>query len=434
MRRTLCLMLILVLAASVANAAGWQKFVAADKSFSFYYPEGFKSQSDGSIVELSNSETEEQLLIIALPYVAAETARQHGDKMLELLRGQMPDLVASNWVDEAAAAGCEVAYTDEGTAFRGQLLILNGEGNSVWFSYSAPTAGYSHGRALGLLQALVDSISEGTGATEPATTPPSTLEGKARAFLFVMEFALGFPFTVQQETLVLEELLKGWSEAPAEELAKYDAYPGLVQVIMQLDQKQVAEVQEELAGTVREWLDSSPQDDPVVAMVRQQLAEKGRTLVAGTPALTMMSARAYSELMGYAELLQEYPAASPDEVRPEVVSNIQAALVTEWPKLGKEQREQVRGTPGLWLVLRAALEQGTAADRAKVRGMLAKLAPKPAPVKPGAKPSATGKPATSTGDGKPMSMAAHWSMMQIQQQTFNHYMWSRGFRSTMFGY
>lgn len=28
---------------------------------------------------------------------------------------------------------------------------------------------------------------------------------------------------------------------------------------------------------------------------------------------------------------------------------------------------------------------------------------------------------------KPMSMAAHNSMMQIQQMTFNTYMWSRGF-------
>ncbi len=247
-----------------------------------------------------------------------------------------------------------------------------------------------------------------------------------------MEFALGFPLTIQQETLVQEELLKGWSEATADELAKYDEYPKLVQVIMQLDQKQVDEVQQELAKTVGEWLETSPRDDPVVAMVRQQLAQKGKTLAAGTPALTVMSARAYSELMGYAELLAKDPAASPEDVRPEVVANIQSALVKEWPKLSHEQREQVRGTPGLWLVLRGAMEQGTAADRASVRGMIAKLAPK-APPKPAGKP-ASGKPQASTGDGAPMSMTAHWSMLQIQRQTFNTYMWSRGYHATRLGF
>ena len=57
MRRLLCLMIALVVSVGFSHAAGWQRFVAADESFSFYNPEGFKSQSDGSIVELSNAAT-----------------------------------------------------------------------------------------------------------------------------------------------------------------------------------------------------------------------------------------------------------------------------------------------------------------------------------------------------------------------------------------
>jgi hypothetical protein len=94
---------------------------------------------------------------------------------------------------------------------------------------------------------------------------------------------------------------------------------------------------------------------------------------------------------------------------------------------------QVADTPGLWLVLRGALEEGTAADHAKVNAMLEKLAPKQAPPKPAGKP-ASGKPASSAAGAAPTSTAMHTSLMQIQQQTFNTWQWAMGFKSTMFGY
>jgi hypothetical protein len=433
MRRVPCLILMLILSAGAVHAAGWQKYVAVDESFSFYYPEGFVDQSDESVVDLSNGDTREQLLMIPLTYVAADSAQRHGEAMLKVLREQIPDLEASNWKSEDSAATCEIGYTEEDARIRGQLILIKSEGNCVWFSYSAPAAGYSQARAIQLLVSIIGSLSDGTAAKEPEMSPLSPLEGKARAFLFVMEFALRFPFTVQQEDLVLDELLKGWDKASPDDLKKYDAYPGLVQTIMNLDQKQLSSTQQELSKTVREWLDTSPQNDPAVAMVREQLAEQGKLLAAGTPALTVMAARAYSELMGYAELLQEDPAANPDDVEPEVVAQIQKSLVAEWPKLSQEQREQVADTPGLWLVLRGALEEGTAADRAKVNAMLEKLAPKQAPPKPAGKP-ASGKPASSAAGAAPTSMAMHTSLMQIQQQTFNTWQWAMGFKSTMFGY
>jgi hypothetical protein len=43
--------------------------------------------------------------------------------------------------------------------------------------------------------------------------------------------------------------------------------------------------------------------------------------------------------------------------------------------------------------------------------------------------STDSKTNSSTGSGseKPMSMSAHWCLMQMKQQTFNTYMWSQGF-------
>lgn len=438
MRRLVLSCVVLIVLGSVVHAAGWTKFVAADKSFSFHYPEGWKTKSDGSVIEITNAAAQEQLLVIALPFDPLQSARQHAETMLGMLKQQMPDLMAAGWSagNDGDTVTCEVTYTEDGKPFRGDVLAVKSDKDAAWFSYSAPSNGYSRARALGLLEGLVQSISGGTGSVPPAAAPPGLLEGKARAFVFVLEFALGFPFTAQQERLVLDELLSGWSTASAEELKKYDAYPGLAKAITALTQKQLAETQQELGHTTREWLQTAPKTDPVVAMINKQLAEKGKTLAAGTPALTVMSARAYSELMGYAELLQKQPGATPEQVKPEVVANIQRSLVKEWPKLSKAQREQVRGTPGLWLVLRSQMEQGTAADRQQVRTMLAKLAPKPAaPAKPAASAAKPTKPSSSPGGSRaPMSMTQHWCLMQMQQQSFNTWQWSMGYKSTMMGY
>jgi hypothetical protein len=165
-------------------------------------------------------------------------------------------------------------------------------------------------------------------------------------------------------------------------------------------------------------------------MVNRQLAEKGRTLVAGTPALTVMSARAYSEIIAYSELLQCEPEATPDQIDTGIVTTIQGQLAQQWPKMTKTQREQVRGTPALWTVLRGAMEQGSAADREQVRGMLSKLA-KAAVAPPAAEPA---KPAASSGTHKPMDPTMHWVLLQMQQQTFNTWQWAVGYKSTMMGF
>lgn len=428
MRRTACLLLFLALAVSSAWAAGWTKYVAPDKSFSFHYPEGFTSQATGSLIELTNP-AEEQLLLIALPFIPIDTAHQHAEKMLALLQQKLPDLQATNWAagNAEATVTCEVTYTAAGNAFRGEVLVIRSDNNAAWFSYSAPSPGYSRVRAAGLLAGLVQSISAGEASEAPAFAPSSPLAGKAQAFLFVMEFSLGFPLTAQQERLVRDELLRGWSTASAADLAKYEAYPDYVKAIMKLEPKQLAAMQEQLAHTTREWLKTSPQTDPVVAMVKQQLAEKGKTLVAGTPPLTVMSARAYSELVAYAELLQCEPGATPDQIDSGIVATIQGQLTRQWPTLSKTQREQVRGTPALWAVLRGAMEQGGSTDRQQARAMLAKLA------RAAVAPAVT-DPGGAASTQKPLGMTTHWALMQMQKQTFNTWQWSRGYKSTMFGF
>lgn len=433
MRRLALPCLLLIVLGSVVHAAGWTKFIAADKSFSFHYPEGWKTKSDGSVIEITGQSADEQLLVIALPFNPLDSARQHAENMLGMLKQQMPDLKAMSWGSGNAGATitCEVAYTEGGKPFRGDVLVVKSAKDAAWFSYSAPALGYSRARAAALLEGLVQSISAGEGSVAPAAAPPSPLEPKARAFVFVLEFSLGFPFTAQQERLVLDELLSGWSTASAEELQKYDAYPAYARAITALDRKQVAALQQQLGQTIHEWLNTAPKTDPVVAMIHKQLAEKGKTLVTGTPPLTVMAARAYSELKTYSELLQCEPGATADQIDAGIVAEMQKALVKEWPRLSKEQRQQVLGTPALWLVLRSQMEQGTAADRQQVRAMLDKLAAAPPPAP---EPSAGPTKPSAHGSGKLMSMTTHSVLMQMQQQTFNTWQWSMGYKSTMMGY
>lgn len=442
--RSLCAALLVasllaLLLALPAAAAGWSKFLAADMSFSFHYPSGWTAVASGSVIEVNSPQGEEQLLLIALPFERTKTPRQLTETMLGLLRRQAPNLQASGWSEGGGGSSivAEFAYADKGRDFRGELLTVKGSDSAMWFSYLAPAAGYSRARALALLQGLTGSLTTGTGSLPPGAPPPSRLEDTARAFIFVLEFSLGCPFTAQQERLVLDQLLDGWSRASAAELKPYEAYPGYVKAILRLNQKQVAAMQQELQKTTREWLETSPQEDPAVAMIQAQLAMKGRALVAGTPPLTLMAARAYSELMAYAELLQREPAATPGQVPAAEIEAIRAALITQWPKLSTQQREQVAGTPGLWMVLRTQLDQGTAEDRQEVRRMLAKLAPAPSG---GGQPAGGAKPAAGTsakpsGGASPADlMLRHNVLMNIQQQTFNHWQWCMGYKSTPFGF
>jgi len=433
--------ILMLLVPALAQAApAWQKFISPDKTFSFHYPQGWKVQAKESTIEITNASAGEQLLVVALPYDKAKTPTESAKFLIEAIRtSSSPDIKATNWESNEATKDstvvCRVAYTDTGQKYQSDVLVIKDDssGQTLWISFSGPEAGYSRSRALAILQGLVSSLAKGTGSTPPQVVlpaPTGTLEVNARAFMFVLEFALGAPLTAGQEETVLVELRRGWGSRPAEDLKKYDAYPKIVESITHAtDRAALEDLRRKLEASTREWIETSDRSDPAVVLIAGVLNEKGKVLVPGDPALTVMAADSYSELYAYSELLARIPNAGPDQVSPSAVDEIKSQLRKAWSGFSPGQRGQVASTPGLWVSIRSVLRYGPSSDQTRIRGQLVKIA---APSESSEEPPSGG---SGQGSGKSSivgNLIKHQVLMNISQMTFNSYLYCHGFKSSIY--
>ncbi|MCX6584853.1 MAG: hypothetical protein NT166_32165 [Candidatus Aminicenantes bacterium] len=418
---------ILIAAAITIDAATWKKYTTA--SSSFHYPAGWEVKEQDSNIEISNTKTKEQLLIVAVPFDKTKSPLLLAKQMVTLFKQGIPDIKASGFRENGQSVYFESTYSEQGTAYRAEVLLVKGKENAHWFSYSAPSADYKQEYGLELLQAFMSSIATGNSSQPPenvsvnpiASTPPSSLEKNARSFLFVLEFALGAPLNHTQEKMILDQLLAGWKAQSRDSLKKFDAYPQLAALILSSGQHELEKLRSELEKSTRQWLAESDQNDPVVSIVRSQLQQRSKILAADSPPLTEMAATAYSEMTAFADILAENSNASPADISSNQVDNIRRLLQKSWGKFTAAERSDVLTTPGLWLTFRTLLQFGGAAEKEKIRGQLLKLAP------------ATNYPGSGKSS-KPMSMVEHNVLMNINRATFNSYLWSRGFKTTTFGY
>jgi hypothetical protein len=256
----------------------------------------------------------------------------------------------------------------------------------------------------------------------PLAAADSGLERVRRSFLFVLEFALGAPFTAAQERLILDPFNPGWWAAKSDdEKEAFGQYPQVVAWILKAGLKDLEEMRKTLEETTRDWLKASPPSDPVVAMVRARLAERGRTLVSGEPPLTEMAAAAFCELTAYSRLLRRDGSALPWQLADEEVAGVRKELLRAWSGFSASERSQVAAVPGLWLVLRALVVHGDAAQQESARRRLLAVTAADAPS------GSTVANGGGRGGDAVNKMIRHNVLMNIRQQTFNTYMWSRGF-------
>ena len=424
---TALIILLTFAVAAAAQVASWQKYIAPDGSFSFHYPKGWKIAVHKSIIEISNAATDEQILIIALPKEGRKDTLSVAKGALAVFKKDNPGLQAEQWV--LAPGGREnmvlfqTTSTDLGRAYRGDVLVVNGDSQTQWISFNGPEAGYSRSRALTVLEGLVGSMKNGTGSLPPAPAPASPSDGaridrNARAFMFVLTFALGAPLTVFDEMVISNELKRGWSGRTAAELAPYDAYPKLVQTILHVSQKDLGTLQKTLSETVREWLMNSDTSDPAVRAVRDQIDRGGRVLIPGEPALTEIAANAYSEIMAFSEMLGEDFEASPDRVDTSAVAEIRGRLMKAWKGFNRADREAVGTAPALWITYRSLLRFGEDADRRKIRSTIAGFMP--------ASQSGTGSREGNFRGGA-YALISSETLRMASRATFNSYLWSHGY-------
>ena len=423
----LSLMIILPASLLQAQVSGWKKYLAG--SFSFHYPDGWQIKQQESVVEIINSATKEQLLIVAIPFDENKSPFELAQDMIGIFKQTMPDLTVSEFRENDNAVYFQSFYSDKGSKFRSEVLVIKDAKNASWFSYSAPQDGYDQTFAIDLLQKFVGSIASGNSSKPPAGLPQRVetaaspnLEKNARSFLFVLEFTLGAPFANFQEEMIVKELLLSWKNQTPQELQKFDSYPKLVAAILSGGQQELEDLRKELEQATREWLQESDPQDRVVGIVKQQLDLKSKVLVEGEPPLTEMAAAGYSELLTYAELLKNNPAASLSSLPQDRVEYFKHLLKNNWNYFSTEEKSQIVTTPGLWITFRTLLRFGSADQKEQIRLQLLKLI------------ANVSSDSASGNSSKQRTMIEHNVLMNIQQQTFNHYQWSRGFKSTILGY
>ena len=119
----------------------------------------------------------------------------------------------------------------------------------------------------------------------------------------------------------------------------------------------------------------------------------------------------------------------PDQISQDSVNEIKKQVKDSWKTFTTKEKEQIATTPGLWVCLRTLVNSGSTKEQDTVRSNLIKLTPEKPTIKDKKYEEAGSikEDETSETENKPMSMIAHNTLMNIQQMTFNTYMWSRGF-------
>ncbi len=441
MKRFFIILICILCIGTVAQAAEWQKFVAKDKTYSFHYPKGWKLNETDSIIEISNpAQAGQQMLVVALNGDKKKTARQIANNALAMFKQGMPDIEASNWTDHDAEGMCtfQVSFTDNGTPNTGHVLVMNSQGQAMWFSIAGPKAHYDTQKSVYLLQGVVGSLAAGTGSQPPKPEAGTTrikrtpeeqakLNKTAKAFIFVVSFGLGTPFTTAQEKVIMDELMDGWSYRTMDELDKYSKYQDLVAAIMKANKNDMETLRQSMEQAIREWLSQVDQNDPGVKVVRNQLNASSKTLVDGDPPLSEMAATSYAEMMAYTKVLKKNPNGTPDQISPAIVAEYRGRIIRAWPNLGSEGKADACTMPGLWMTMRQVLRAGTPAEQSKIRSTLAKVGGADQSSGSGRSSGSHGSHGSSTSKQLAKNMIMHNTLMMAQQQTFNTYMWSRGF-------
>lgn len=419
------------------SAESWIKYTMSDGSFSFHYPLGWRVDEAESAVVISNAKTDEQLIMTAIPYSKVKTPTNLAKDFIILLNNDNPELKASNWLKTPQNNNSQITFdlTNEidKKLYKGTGLVIKDDQEAFWFSYITLSPTYSRDRGLGLLQGFMASIASGSDSNNPMVaydhSSTAKIETNAKGFIFVLEFALGSPLTTIQERIILDELKSSWRLYTEEELSEYDSYDFLAKNILIMDQEMLNEIKTDLELTIKEWIEESPDTDEIAKIIREQLNTASKVIISGESPLTEVSLTAYSEIIAYSRLLKENPKAMPEQISLDSVNEIKKQVKDSWKDFTSKEKEQITSSPGLWISLRALVNNGSTDEQDTVRSSLVKLTPdRPSNASNDQDDTLyTENDKTNNTSSKPMDMVSHNVLMNMQQMTFNSYMWSRGF-------
>ena len=112
MKRIISLLILISLLAlgtvSADPGSPWSKYVTADKSLSFHYPSGWSVSTDGSMVAVENSATEEELVMTMIPFDQLKSPQDLANGFIAMLKNSSPNFRAFNWRSQTESASLVV--------------------------------------------------------------------------------------------------------------------------------------------------------------------------------------------------------------------------------------------------------------------------------------------------------------------------------------
>ena len=422
--------LVVLISVGTCQADAWTKYVAADKSYSFHYPSGWKVAAQGSAVAVDCAKTDEQLLLILSGADKGQTAQDVAQKLADGLKQSVPDLQVVKWSDlsqDGKTAAAAISYSQDGKPFLGAMAVVISKSAALWFGYSAPEADFADARAKALLGGFMGSFAAGDGSVVPKGKVPDLATGlldrDAGAFVFVLEFGCRVAFSQTQEKAVQAQIVKGWQHLSPADRTKLDAWPEVMKRILSLTGANATKVQAGIEKLTQDALAKSG-SDPAAQALQDAIAASRKVVAEGDPPLTAGAADAYAELAAFASLFADNHNVGPESISSKTVASDRAALLNAWPKATKLDKQTVLGSPALWSSMRMTFQEGTAAEKETVRRQIGSMVAYGVTL---ANNGGAGGASSSGTSGKPMDWGTFNLLQSMKQTTFNTYMWSQHF-------
>jgi len=113
-------------------------------SYSFHYPSGWKVISNDSTVGAENSKTDEQLIMVMLPFDQLKSPQDLANGLLDMLKNGNPNIRASHWQSLTESTDEQVIFDladkIDGKEYSGLGIVVKSDQQAIWFSYFAPAS------------------------------------------------------------------------------------------------------------------------------------------------------------------------------------------------------------------------------------------------------------------------------------------------------
>lgn len=153
---------------SFADASGWSKYVAPNRSFSFHHPTGWKVAVRGNMVVVTHPKTSEQLLVIFAVGAGAMSVDHLANRFIAALRKVNKTIKISNRRTlKKVVVVFNAKWKEAGKTSLGCGMVLKKGQIGLWGSYGGPKKHYVMQRGWGNLTGMISSFAPGAGSRPP---------------------------------------------------------------------------------------------------------------------------------------------------------------------------------------------------------------------------------------------------------------------------